>query len=156
MSAVVHVLTTATLDRLRGFRRAASTRRFRPNVVIRTEHGDGFVENAWVGRALSLGDDVRIEITEPCSRCVMTTLPQGDIPKDPAILRAAAKHNGVKVGLYAAVLRGGWFDAESPLARVPTARRPRGGSRLSRDAAELRDDLLAVRGERLVLALVIR
>ncbi len=37
----------------------------------------------------------------------MTTLPQGDLPKDPGILRTAAKHNKVNVGVYAAVLRGG-------------------------------------------------
>jgi uncharacterized protein len=38
---------------------------------------------------------------------VMTTLPQGDLPKDPGILRTAARHNQVSVGVYASVLRGG-------------------------------------------------
>jgi hypothetical protein len=37
----------------------------------------------------------------------MTTLPQGDLPRDPGILRAAAQHNKVNVGVYAAVLRSG-------------------------------------------------
>ena len=37
----------------------------------------------------------------------MTTLPQGDLPRDPGILRAAAEHNEVKVGIYASVIRGG-------------------------------------------------
>jgi MOSC domain-containing protein YiiM len=37
----------------------------------------------------------------------MTTLPQGDLPADPGILRTAAQHNQVNVGVYAAVLRGG-------------------------------------------------
>ncbi|HUF52922.1 MAG TPA: MOSC domain-containing protein, partial [Dehalococcoidia bacterium] len=66
-----------------------------------------FVENAWVGRTLVIGDDVRLNVTGPCPRCVMTTLPQGDLPKDPGILRTAAQHNQVNVGVYAAVLRGG-------------------------------------------------
>jgi hypothetical protein len=37
----------------------------------------------------------------------MTTLPQGDLPKDPGILRTAAQHNQANVGIYATVLRGG-------------------------------------------------
>ena len=37
----------------------------------------------------------------------MTTLPQGDLPKDSGILRTAAQHNGVNVGVYASVLNGG-------------------------------------------------
>jgi uncharacterized protein len=108
--AVVHVLTTATLDRLRELYPEGrfEVRRFRPNVVVETADGaKDFVENAWVGRTLAIGGAVRLKITEPCPRCVMTTLPQGDLPKDPGILRAAARHNQVHVGVYASVLQGG-------------------------------------------------
>lgn len=106
--AVVHVLTTATMDRLREFYPSGrfEARRFRPNVVLTTEQV-GFVENDWVGRTLALGDEVRLKVTGLCPRCVMTTLPQGDLPKDPGILRTAAKHNSANVGVYAAVERGG-------------------------------------------------
>jgi uncharacterized protein YcbX len=107
-AAVVHVLTTGTIDRLRELYPGGrfETRRFRPNVVVATESGD-FVENDWVGRTLDLGDDVRLSVVKPCQRCVMTTLPQYDLPKDPGILRAAAQHNSTNVGVYAAVVRGG-------------------------------------------------
>ena len=37
----------------------------------------------------------------------MTTLAQGDLPYDPGILRTAAQHNQVNVGVYASVMRGG-------------------------------------------------
>jgi len=37
----------------------------------------------------------------------MTTLAQRDLPKDSGILRSAAKHNHVNVGVYASVLEGG-------------------------------------------------
>jgi uncharacterized protein len=38
---------------------------------------------------------------------VMTTLAQGDLPRDPGILRTAAQHNKVSVGIYATVEHGG-------------------------------------------------
>jgi len=116
-SAVVHVLTTATIDRLGTLYPEGrfEVRRFRPNIVVQTENGDGFVENDWVGRTLALGDEVRLNITKPCSRCVMTTLPQGDLPKDPGILRTAAKHNDVNVGIYASVIRGGMVRRGDPV-----------------------------------------
>jgi MOSC domain-containing protein YiiM len=38
---------------------------------------------------------------------VMTTLAQGDLPRDTGILKTAAKHNQVNVGVYASVLTGG-------------------------------------------------
>jgi uncharacterized protein len=109
-AATVHLLTTATLDRLRELYPEGrfEVRRFRPNVVVETADGaKAFVENAWIGRTVAVGDAVRLSITGPCPRCVMTTLPQGDFPKDPGILRTAAQHNQANVGLYASVLRGG-------------------------------------------------
>ncbi len=107
--AVVHVLTTATLARLREVYPGGNMaiRRFRPNIVIETSAGSGFVENDWVGRTLHLGEQVQLAITAPCPRCVMITLPQGDLPKDTGILRTAAQHNNTRVGVYATVLRGG-------------------------------------------------
>jgi uncharacterized protein len=108
--AVVHLLTTATIDRLRALypKGRFEARRFRPNIVVSTESDDAaFVENDWVGRTVTIGGDVRLAITEPCPRCVMITLPQGDLPKDSGILRTAAQHNGVNVGVYASVVNGG-------------------------------------------------
>ncbi len=108
--AVVHLLTTATLDRLRVLYPLGrfEVRRFRPNIVLETTIGDkDFVENAWIGQTLAIGDEVRLSITGPCSRCVMTTLAQGDLPKDAGILRTAAQHNRANVGVYASVSQGG-------------------------------------------------
>ena len=108
--AFVHVLTTATLNKLRILYPEGrfEVRRFRPNIVVETANGEkDFVENAWVGKVLAIGDSVRLSITGPCLRCVMTTLPQGDLPKDMGILRSAVKHNQGGVGVYASVLQGG-------------------------------------------------
>jgi uncharacterized protein YcbX len=106
--ATVHVLTTATLARLRELYPTGQfeVRRFRPNLVLNVAE-QGFVENAWVGRTLAVGDAVRLQITGPCPRCVMTTLAQADLPHDSGILRTAARHNGGNVGVYASVVQGG-------------------------------------------------
>jgi len=116
--AVIHVLTTATIDRLRELypQGRFEVRRFRPNIVVEPASGEkSFVENAWIGHMLAIGDEVRLSITGPCPRCVMTTLPQGDLPRDPGILRTAAQHNQVNVGVYAAVLRGGTIRRGDPV-----------------------------------------
>jgi len=116
--AAVHLLTTATLDRLRELYRDGrfEVRRFRPNIVVVPAAGEkGFVENAWIGRTLCIGDEVRLSISGPCPRCVMTTLPQGDLPRDPGILRTAAQHNRVNVGVYANVARGGTIRRGDPV-----------------------------------------
>jgi uncharacterized protein len=108
--APVHLLTTATLDRLRELYPTGcfEVRRFRPNIVVEPAAGEkSFVENAWIGRTLCIGDEVRLNISGPCPRCVMTTLPQGDLPKDLGILRTAAQHNQANVGVYATVARSG-------------------------------------------------
>jgi uncharacterized protein YcbX len=115
---LVHLVTTATLDALRERvpRSRFEARRFRPNLVIETAAGlSGFVESGWLGRTLALGDEVRLQINEPTPRCVMTTLPQGDLPKDPGVLRAAVEQNGGNVGVYAAVLRGGRVRRGDPV-----------------------------------------
>ncbi len=109
-AAVVHVLTTATLDRLRELYPLGrfEVRRFRPNIVVETGGGEkDFVENAWIGQVLAIGETVRLSISGPCPRCVMTTLPQSDLPRDAGILRAAVQHNRANVGVYASVLQGG-------------------------------------------------
>jgi uncharacterized protein YcbX len=108
--AVLHVLTTATLDRLRELypQGRFEVRRFRPNVVVETSNRvKDFVEDAWIGRTVRIGGEVQLAVTGPCPRCVMTTLAQGDLPKDSGILRTAAQHNQVNIGVYASVLRGG-------------------------------------------------
>jgi len=108
--ATIHVLTTASINQLRSLYPEGrfEVRRFRPNIVVRTDDTDaGFVESDWLGKQLRLGDDAVVKITDHCPRCVMTTLPQGDLPKDSGILRTAARHNGVNVGVYGEVRHAG-------------------------------------------------
>jgi len=117
--AAIHFLTTATLDSLRGFNPGGrfESRRFRPNLVIETPPGvKGFPENDdWSEKILAIGGTVKLKITGPCGRCVMTTLPQGDLPKDIGILKTAAQHNQARVGAYASVLQTGGILRGDPV-----------------------------------------
>lgn len=117
--SAIHLLTTSTLAALRSAYPGGcfDTRRFRPNIVVESGGQAGFVENNWVGRKIRVGDDILLDVLIPCPRCVMTTLPQGDLPQDSGILKTAARQNTVmigplnqkmpSVGVYAKVLHGG-------------------------------------------------
>jgi MOSC domain-containing protein len=116
--AMVHLLTTATLDSLRELypQGRFEVRRFRPNIVVQLASGEkGFVENGWVGHTLAIGTAVRLNITGQCGRCVMTTLAQADLSNDPGILRTAVQHNKANVGVYAAVVQGGTIRRGDPV-----------------------------------------
>ena len=117
--ATVHILSTATLKALQQLypQGRFEVRRFRPNIVVRPDNDDAeFAESNWVGRELRIGDDVVLEITDHCPRCVMTTLAQGDLPKDSGILRTAARHNEVHVGVYAELRRAGKVQRGDPVS----------------------------------------
>lgn len=95
--STLHVLTESTLDRLRELAPDATfdVRRYRPNVVL-SGTGEGFVENDWPGREGTIGD-VGVTYSFATMRCVMTTLPQGDLPRDPDTLRTVARHNRIEI-----------------------------------------------------------
>jgi uncharacterized protein len=126
--AVAHVITTNTLNRLRELypQGRFEARRFRPNMIVAVGNSEpGFVENSWVGLTVEIGESLVLEVTNPCPRCVMTTLPQADLPQDRGILRTAAQHNQPfvpalgsampSVGVYANVLRSGRVRRGDPV-----------------------------------------
>ena len=122
----ISVLTTSTLARLSELQPGSrfDERRFRMNVIVATDQ-PGILENHWLDRGLALGDSVRINVAIPDPRCVMTTLPQGDLPRDTNILRTLVKHNKLQVGsmgqfpcagVYAVVGAGGRIKIGDPVA----------------------------------------
>lgn len=105
----IHLLTTTTLRFLTAYHPGGRfvPERFRPNLVIDTGDSDTEDEEAnWQGKRLYVGD-VEVQIGVPTIRCVMTTLPQGDLPKDPRILRTIVQRHGHHVGAYATVKKPG-------------------------------------------------
>lgn len=99
----LHLLTTATLAYLGQLHPdgAWDARRFRPNIVIDTD-GATPVEQEWIGRQVSVGS-ATLEIQKACTRCVMTTLAQEELPHDREILGVVAREQDNKVGVKAVV-----------------------------------------------------
>jgi len=125
--AALQMVTTASLAALAALVPDSEivTRRFRPSLVIDTDAADGtgFVENDWRGRSARLGD-AAITFTDPSPRCVMTTVAQGDLPRDLEVLRTLARHNRIEtpglgnfacLGIYAEVVRPGRVAVGDPL-----------------------------------------
>jgi uncharacterized protein YcbX len=124
--APLHVITTATLARLQEL--APESRfhpdRFRPNLLLDLPDVEPFTENGWTGARLHVGDTVVLALDLPSPRCAIPMLAQADLPHDPNIIRAVARHNrilvpdygaGACVGAYAQIVRSGTIHVGDPL-----------------------------------------
>jgi hypothetical protein len=116
--SALHLLTSATLNRLSEVEPESrfAVERYRPNIVIDGPELAPFGENDWSPSALGLGDELEAMVLLPTMRCIMTTLAQGDLPRDNRVLQTLTRHNRVDipglgtwscVGAYAAVTAGG-------------------------------------------------
>ncbi len=115
--SALHVVTEATLRRLGEVAPESrfAVERYRPNLVL--DAGDEpFAENGWSGSALTVGDELQALVLLPTMRCIMTTLAEGDLPRDANVLRTVAAQNRIEipglgtwscVGAYAAVTASG-------------------------------------------------
>lgn len=121
-SAMFHVLASGTLAHLReitGGKSDFDYRRFRPNMFLDTgSDASGFVEDGWLGGLLEVGDGLKITGIQPALRCVMTTLPQQDLPKDPVIIRAAAQHHKANIGAFTSIEGSGRVHLGDPVYLV--------------------------------------
>jgi uncharacterized protein YcbX len=122
--APLHLVTVQSLIRLAELNPSgrADLERYRPNIVITADAPDdaGFVENAWLGRELAIGEAV-VKVIAATPRCAVPTLVHGDLPRDTEALRIPAQHNRIPalpgrdpepcVGVYAQVVSGGMVRA---------------------------------------------
>ncbi|HEY1504857.1 MAG TPA: MOSC N-terminal beta barrel domain-containing protein [Stellaceae bacterium] len=107
-AAALHVLTESSLHRLRFFLpdRSVSPRRFRPNFVI-SSVAEAVPDSEWIGRTIGIGRDLRIRITKRTVRGINVALANGELPREPAILRVLADQCEGCLGVFAEVERGG-------------------------------------------------
>lgn len=104
----VHLVTTSSLRAIGAALGAEllDERRFRPNVVLETE-GAGFLEDAWIGRTLRVGDTVRLSVESDTERCRMIGLPQDELDEEPRALRELARLHAARLGIYLKVIAPG-------------------------------------------------
>ncbi|SEG99998.1 hypothetical protein SAMN05444920_114274 [Nonomuraea solani] len=105
----IHLITTAAVRKLEGLLgEPVDIARFRANIVLEVE-GDDFIEDAWQGRHLTIGDQVELCIGPGMPRCVMVGLPQpcAGLGSDTRLLKLLGRVHQVRFGLQASVVRGG-------------------------------------------------
>ena len=115
--APLHLLSQQALDSLRRHLpgSAIDARRFRPNLLVDLPHLAGDIpEYALLGREFTLGG-MRLRGTVPCGRCGFTTLPAGELPQDPDILRALVRQYDRNFGIYCEVLEEGVIELGATL-----------------------------------------
>lgn len=114
----IHAISTATLAALKRLEPGLdfAVERFRPNLLIEpVDCNDGFVEEAWIGGILSIGDRLKLRVDGGCPRCVVTTLAQKNLPEEMGILRATARHNHVTAGIRLSVITPGSMAIGDPV-----------------------------------------
>jgi uncharacterized protein YcbX len=105
----LHLLSTQSLASLaaRLPESAIDVRRFRPNLLVDLPGArDEFPEQALSGRRLRAGTAL-LEVSFPMMRCGMVTQPQGELPKDPRILRTLVRERKQELGAAVRVLEPG-------------------------------------------------
>jgi uncharacterized protein YcbX len=104
----VHVLTTSSLRRLaEEVGDEVDPRRFRANLLLATPGLEGLPETDWLGRRLSVGPEVVLEVVSPMPRCVMVSMADGDLTGDRRVLAAVYAVAGGDLGVLARVVHGG-------------------------------------------------
>lgn len=99
------LLSTQTIDGIgRAVGLTLDKRRFRENLYVDLDGGDGFAEDAFVGRRLRIGAKLAVHILERDIRCRMIGIDPETLDENPEILRHVAKHHDNTAGVYAAVL----------------------------------------------------
>jgi uncharacterized protein YcbX len=122
--ADLHVLTTASLAALAAQRPDVDwdVRRFRPGVLVDAGAEPSFVEDAWVGQDIDLGDGgARIHVDQRAVRCSMPLRAQPDgIERDVEVFRGLCDANQYHLGLYCRVTGFGPVSVGDALRTVPS------------------------------------
>ena len=101
--SVISLQTVEALSALVG--RPLEPLRFRPNIVIDAP-GLEFPEETWIGREVRIGD-ARIRLDVRDSRCSVINFDPHTAERDPAVLRAVARHRETCTAVYGSCVEPG-------------------------------------------------
>lgn len=107
-AASIHLITSASLEWLKFFlpNSIIDERRFRPNLLIDLQDRVP-IEHSWIGKRLSIGREVELEVTQLTERCVMTGFKQQELAADAEIIKTIKKKSNLNFGVYARVIKTG-------------------------------------------------
>lgn len=118
--AQMHILTTSALAAAADNHPDGNwnPHRFRPGVLVDTDE-PGFIENAWTGKGLQVGEVV-FDIAMPTIRCTMTTKAQPifGIERDVDIFKSLKSVNSQNLGAYAGIRTPGVIRVGDPVTLV--------------------------------------
>lgn len=106
--AALHVITTSSLAAMAaaGPQLDWNIRRFRPNVVVDGAE-DGFAEDSWVHREVSLGPDLRLLPFMRTMRCAMPLRAQPGLDRQVDTFRVMQDAHSNDLGVYCSVVAAG-------------------------------------------------
>jgi uncharacterized protein YcbX len=101
--SVISLQTVAAVSKLVG--RELEPLRFRPNIVIDAP-GHAFPEEGWLGRELRIGA-ARLRLDVRDERCMVINFDPHTAERDPAVLRAVARHRETCAAVYGSCVEPG-------------------------------------------------
>ena len=107
-SAISVICSETVLELSRLADLSPDVRRFRPNIVIRSNTPVAFQEDEWLGGVLTVGEGpaaAAIAVTMRDVRCAMVNLDPDTAIPDPEMMKAVVRANQNKAGIYGAVTR---------------------------------------------------
>jgi uncharacterized protein YcbX len=119
--ATLHLLSTASLERLEGAAPGHQwdVRRFRPNVLVDTTEleVEGFVDEAWVGHRLAVGE-AQLEVQLKTVRCAMPLREQPGLARDVGIYKVLDEACANHLGVYVEVRQAGRIAVGDPVCLI--------------------------------------
>lgn len=115
-SAPLSLITTRTVAGLGALLdEELDVRRFRPNLVVETQDGTPFPEDAWVGGTVRLGG-LRMRVDRRDKRCVVVTVDPRTGRRNPDVLRAIVGERGACLGVYGSTVEPGRVAVGDPVS----------------------------------------
>ncbi|MBC7924740.1 MAG: MOSC domain-containing protein [Bryobacteraceae bacterium] len=114
--SIFSIQTARQLSQELGF--DVDKRRFRANLYVELDSGNGFGEDEFVNRTLRIGAKACLAILDRDARCKMITLDPETAKPSPEVMRVVSQSHDGKAGVYAAVLIEGTVRAGDEIALV--------------------------------------
>lgn len=105
----IHLVFDTSINKLKELwgKGEVDHRRFRPNLIISLIEKNPFIEETWFGKQMKIGEEVEIELTSDCPRCMIITVNPDNGERDATLLKTIVKERKQNFGIYASVKKTG-------------------------------------------------